>query len=136
MWVVDIAKIVIAVNYLRKTLQRRCLTEFWTYLWFYNVSEFWRYQSSEYTSGSEYARVLNMLMWNRVLNMLEYAWLIPEYVWLCLNMPECALICLHLPQWLLVLHFSIVIPCLPKRVVTYFNVYTKLDVRLDFLFSN
>ena len=43
-------------------------------------------------------------------------------------MPQYAQICLNLPEWLLVLYFLIVIPCLLEDVLTYFNVYTKLEV--------
>ena len=54
MWKADIAKVIIAVTYFRKTLHRRCLTGFLIY------------QGSEYASGFEYARILNM---SQVLNM-------------------------------------------------------------------
>ena len=56
--------------------------------------------------------------------MPEYAWIIPEYIWLCLNMPEYTGICVNMPKsaWLaFVLDLLIAIPCLPERVVTYFN---------------
>ena len=38
-----------------------------------NIPQFWTYQ------GSEYARVTQGS---------EYVWIIPEYVWLCLNIPK------------------------------------------------
>ena len=74
----------IVVNYIRKTLYRRCLTGFWI---------FW---------GSEDTMVLNMLLVlnmlrvqntpeiHRVLNMPEYGRIIPEYAWFCLNKCEYA----------------------------------------------
>ena len=37
-------------------------------------------QNSEYASGSEYTKVLNMPELHRVLSMPEYAKIIPEYV--------------------------------------------------------
>ena len=33
------------------------------------------------------------------------------------------------------LHFPSRIPCLPERVVTYFNVYTKLEVKVWVTYS-
>ena len=78
--------------------------------------------------GSEYNRVLNNA---RVTQGFEYAWLIHEYTWLCLNMSDYAQICVNMPNfaWLaFVLHFLVVIPCLLERVVTCFNVYPKLEV--------
>ena len=41
----------------------------------------------------------------------------PEYVWICENMPKSAF----------VLHFPIVIPCLVEHAVSYSNVCTKLE---------
>ena len=38
--------------------------------------------------GSEYTEILNVLSLHRILDMSEYTWIISEYVWLCLNMPE------------------------------------------------
>ena len=94
-----------------------------------NKPVFWIYQGSEYASSSQFARVLNMSVLHRVLNMPEYAWLcLTEYVWICLNMPGYAWICLNLPEWLFVLYFPIVIPYLLEGVVIYFNIYTKLEV--------
>ena len=43
-----------------------------------------------------------------------------EYAGLCVNMPKSA-------GMVFVLHFFIVILYLHERVVTYFNVYTKLE---------
>ena len=58
-----------------------------------NMPELWIYQSSEYV---------------RVTQGSEYAWIIPEYVWICLIMPgyvwtcwNMHWICLNLPEWLL-----------------------------------
>ena len=51
--------------------------------------------------------------------------------WICLGMSEYAGICVNMPKSPLmafVLYFPIVIPCLLEGVVTYFNVYTKLEV--------
>ena len=98
-------KIIIAVNYSRKTLHRRCLIGFWICL------GFWIHQRSEKYRGSEYTRVANIpglriYFWfwiyqdsestavldmpglHRVLNMPDYDWIIPEYAWLCLNLSE------------------------------------------------
>ena len=53
-----------------------------------NIPDFWIYHGSEDASGSEYTRV-------RVFNMQcsGYAWIIPEYAWLCLNISEYGWIC-------------------------------------------
>ena len=50
-----------------------------------------------------------------------------EYSQICRNMPEC--VNMSKSNWMaFVLHFLIVILCLLEHVVTYFNVYTKLEV--------
>ena len=87
-------KIIIAVNYFRKTIHGRCLRGYelasdFQYANVLNIPGFCIYQSSEY------ARVLNILpvlhisgFWiyhgsmpglHRVLNMPEYAQIIPGY---------------------------------------------------------
>ena len=72
------------------------------------------------------------------LHSFEYVWIIPEYAWIipgyaliCLNMPEYTETCVKTPKcaWMaFVLHFPIVIPWHLECVVTYFNVYKKLEV--------
>ena len=111
----------------------------WICLWFWicqgfeqarvlNKPGFWIYQVSEYASGSEFASVLNMSGLHRVLNM-------PECLimsgWICLEMSEYAGICVNKPKSAsiaFVLYSPIVIPCLLEGVVTYFYVFTKLEV--------
>ena len=105
-------KIIIAVNYLYKTLHRRCLTEFWISLgiWicqgseFLNIPGFWIYQSWEHT------RVLNMLLvlsmsgywiyhgfkYTRFTQGSEYAWIWLSNSWICYIMPEYAGICMNM----------------------------------------
>ena len=39
--------------------------------------------------SSKYAMVLNMLGLHWPLNIPEYLWIVPEYVWWCVIMPEC-----------------------------------------------
>ena len=75
--------IVYIPGFIRKTLYNRCLTGFWIFLrfWIYQDSKYeglhkilkkcctidpW--QDSEYSSGSEYGRVLNMAGLHKVLN--------------------------------------------------------------------
>ena len=87
---------------------------------------FWIYQGSEYASVSEFAKVLNKqgfeyVMVNRVLNMPDYVWLMPGYVDICVNMPKSA-------RMALALYFPISVPSLLERVLTYFSVYTKLEI--------
>ena len=43
-----------------------------------SILRFWIYQGSQYDSGSEYSRVLNISVLLRVLKMPEYTWIIPE----------------------------------------------------------
>ena len=100
---------------------------------------FWIYQGSEYVSGLQYVKVLNAPGFEICQGytgfwISEYAWIIPEYAWLNLNMPECVWICGNMCEyawshWIVfVLHFPTVIPCVLKRVVTCLNVYGKLEV--------
>ena len=91
----------------------------------------WICKNFEYLSGFEYGRFLNIpRFW--ICLWFEY---MPEF-WICpgyniLNMPEYAGKCVNVPKsaWMtFVLHFPIVIFCLYKTVVNYFNVYMKLEV--------
>ena len=108
-------------------------SEFWIcqgpeYTRILNTSGFGIYQNPECAFGSEHARALNMSGLQRVLNMSEYTWLSD---WICLDLSEYATICANMPKsaWMTIaLYFPIVIPCLLESVVTYFNVYTKLEV--------
>ena len=93
-----------------------------------NMQGFWTYQSSEYASGSKDARVLKMSgltgFWI-CLNIPDYVWLnMPRYVWICQYMREYAQICLN--------GFCFIFPYCNTlstwSVLTYFNVYTKLEV--------
>ena len=73
--------------------------------WIYGGCEygggFWIYQ------GSESATFLSMPGLHMVLNMPEYAWIIPGCAWLCLNVPKSV--------WMAsVLHLHIVIPYLKE----------------------
>ena len=118
----------------------------WICLWFWICQSFeqtrvlikpgfWIYQVSEYASG--YARVLNRRL---VLNLPGF-WICQGYTgfwiylimsrWICLGMCEYAGICVNMPKsaWMaFVLYFPIVMPCLLEGVVTYFNVFTKLEI--------
>ena len=99
-----------------KTLYRRCLRGLWIYLrsWIYQGSEYG--SSSRYIRGlhipgfwiwlwfwicqsSEYARVLNIPGLRKLLNVPEYPWIISEYAWLSLNMPEGAWIYQHWSEY-------------------------------------
>ena len=81
--------------------------------------------------GSEYALVFDF-KYTRVLNMLgvtkhsEYASICLNNFYVCLNMPKYTWICLNLPEWLL-FYFIIVMLYLLEYLVTYFNIYTKLQ---------
>ena len=88
MWQVYTMKIIIAVNYFRKTLHHRCLKSFWICL------GFWICQRSEYTGvlnmpvlwicqGSGCTTVLNISGLHGSRNMPEYAWIILGYAWSC-----------------------------------------------------
>ena len=70
-----------------------------------NIPEFWIYQGSEYALGSKYAKVLNRQGFEYAkvnvkqgCDMPEYAKIIPEYVWFSLNMSEYAWICVNMPK--------------------------------------
>ena len=73
---------------------------------------------------------------HRVLHMPEYALLrldMPGYGYasdICLDMFKYAEICVNMPKstWMVFLYFPIVIPCLTERALSYFSVYTKVDV--------
>ena len=66
MWKADIAKItVICIIIVVVTC----------YLW----------KGSEHASGTEYVRVLNIPWLQNVMNMSEYAWIIPGYPWIRWN---------------------------------------------------
>ena len=58
---------------------------------------------SEYASGSEYARVLNILVFWICKGYAgsEYAWICLNNSWIFLNIPEYAWICLNLAELLL-----------------------------------
>ena len=53
--------------------------------------------------------------------MPDYVWLMPGYVDICVNMPKSA-------RMALALYFPISVPSLLERVLTYFSVYTKLEI--------
>ena len=83
-------------------LHNRCFTGFWICLGF----QFWVYRGSEdagVTQGS------------------EYAWIISEHGWICLNVLKYVWMCLNLSEWIL-FYFPTVIPFLLEQVVTYFIV--------------
>ena len=59
-----------------------------------NTPMLWRYRGSEYLralnkQGPKYASTLNIPGLNRLLKLAECLWIIREYAWLCLKMPEC-----------------------------------------------
>ena len=93
-----------------------------------NKQGFWIHHSPEHASGSKDARALNMSeltgFWI-CLSMSDYVWLnMPGYVWICRYMREYAQICLN--------GFCFIFPYCNTlstwSVLTYFNVYTKLEV--------
>ena len=112
---------------------------------------FWTYQSSEYASGSKDARVLNMSgltgFWI-CLNIPDYVWLnMPRYAWICRYMREYAQICLN--GFCFIFPYCNTSPNWTCAVLTYFNVYTKLellvfrkmvllfvDTKIDFFYSS
>ena len=67
---------------------------------------------------------------HKVLNILEYAWIISDYAWMSKYMPGYTRVCLNIPKftWMaFALNFFIVILCSIERVITYFKVCTKLE---------
>ena len=95
---------------------KRSIVDVWQVSGYVSSSEyprFWIDQVSEYASGFVCAIVLDLLQsseYSRVTHVAEYAWMIPEFAWICLimseyvwrssNMPEYAWICLNLPKLL------------------------------------
>ena len=125
-----------------EVLHCRCLTRFRSCL------RFWIAQGSM-NQRFVYTRVLNLPLvlnmpgfsiyqsseYARVTQGSEYAWIIPEYAWLYLDMSKYAWISRNVPEsaWMaFVFHFSIspflTIPFLLEHVVTYLNVYRRLEV--------
>ena len=71
------------------------------------MPEFWRYQGSEYASGFEYARILNIPEFWIYQGYTEFriclnnSWLrlnMPDYVCVCLNMPGYSRIYVNIPK--------------------------------------
>ena len=111
-----------------------------------NMPEFWTNQGSEYTKILHTRLVMNLpgfwihvWFWIcqgseyvRVTQGSEYAWIcLIMSGWICVDMSEYAGICVNMPKSariVFVLYFPIAIPCLLEGVVTYFNVFTKLEV--------
>ena len=100
---------------------------FWICLWFWMCQD------------SEYKRVLNMVCIHKVTQGSKYIWIIPEYAWMCLILPGFIWICLNMPEyaWICLnglcftfLNFpiSLTIPSLLEHVITYLNVYRRLEV--------
>ena len=97
-------QIIIAVNYFRKTVHRRCLTGLWICL------NFWKYQRSEYTGVLNMVLVLNMTgLWmyhgsmpelHRVPNMPEYNWLCSYHVTYAFQNESTLSICLNVKELL------------------------------------
>ena len=109
-------------------------------LWIYLSFEFWIYPSSEYASGFEYVRILNLSeLWicqgySGCRICLNNSWLylnMPDYLGKCLNIPEYAGICVNVPKsfWIaFVSHF----PCgyITLHAVIYLEVYRRLGYSL------
>ena len=101
------AKIIIVVDYFRKTFHRRCLTGLWICLRFWicqrsestgvlNIPGLWICQGSEYSSGTEYVRTLDISwFYARVTHGSKFAWICLNNSWICLIMSEFAWICLN-----------------------------------------
>ena len=115
-----------------------------------NIQGIWIAQDSEYISGSQFCRVLDipgiLSFWiyqsseyARVIQVSEYAWIIPEYVWICLIMSRYFWICLNMPDdgWIWLSGFCFIFPYFPicftihfllEHVITYLNIYRRLEV--------
>ena len=92
---------------------------FWICLWFWTSQKFRIYQGSEYASGFEYLRILNIPeFWicqgyTGFRICLNKSWIclnMSDYVWICQSMPVYSGICVNMTQsaWMaFVLHFLI-----------------------------
>ena len=83
---------------------------FWICLWFWMCQSFgYSYQGSEYVSGFEYARILNI---PEFWICQGYTWfkICRNNSWICLNMSEYAWICVNMPKsaWMT---FDLHFPC-------------------------
>ena len=103
----------------------------------------------EYTSGSENDRVLNMpglWIYHSVLNIplvfnMARFWIYQAYTafWICLIMPGYVWISMNMRKscWMaFVLRFPILIPCLLKRLITYFIAYFNVCTKLVVVWRN
>ena len=144
-WKAEIAKIIITFKNIDKVLSMPAVLNIagsWIWIWF------WMCQSFGYTRGFNMPVVLNMpgfwisqgFEYARVTQGSEYAWIIPEYAWLCMDMSEYAWICRNMREYakiclnglcLLFPHFSISLTIffLLEHVVTYWKVYRRLQSR-------
>ena len=109
-----------------------------------NKPGFWKSHFSEYTKVLNTCLVMNLpwfwiRVWFWIFQSSEYvrvtqgfAWIcLIMSGWICLDMSEYAGICVNMPKsaWItFLLYFPIVIPCPLEGVVTYFNVFTRLEV--------
>ena len=127
------------------------ISGFWIYFWFLGILR------SEYVFVSEYARVLNITAWKVSVFGVILVRIFSYSHWIGVSLRiqskcgkirtritpntdtfyavyapsfHCVMVLnMGVSEFLdFVLHFSIVISCLLKRVVSYFNVYTKLEV--------
>ena len=88
-----------------------------------NVPKFWIYQGSNYAPSFEYARVTPCS---------EYAWIIHEHVWICLNMSGYVWIYLRVPEfkigghesWYTLLVFCFLKTC--KKSLKSYPIFVKL----------
>ena len=72
--------------------------------------------------GSEYVRVTQ----GKAMNMSDYVWLnMPGYIWICWHMNEYAYFC-HNSLCFVFPHCNLLVVL--EGVITYFNIYTKLEV--------
>ena len=130
-------KMIVAFNYIRKTLHRRYLTGFWI------CRRFWIYQRSEYTGflnipgfwiyqGGEYARVLNMSgfciyhgsKYARFTQDSKSVWITPGYAWLCLNVPKSV-------SWLLFYIYLLWCQLIPGACFCYKRKAKKIKIALE-----
>ena len=101
-----------------------------------NMSGFWIHQGFEYVRVLNRALILNIPLFNYTLVTMgyEYAWIMVDCTWICLNMPEYTWKWPHLREfWQICLNkfcltFLICNTFLPEQAVTYFHGFQQLPI--------
>ena len=94
-----------------------------------NISGFWIHQSFEYVRVLNRALILNIPVFDYTVVILgsEYAWIMVDCIWICLNMPEYTWIWPHLREFWQI--------CLNKLCLTFLSCNTLSTWARGYIFS-